>query len=135
MSEQKPFDLLQSLRVMTLPACSQGWLKDMSDQFWSNQDHVLDCMEKLHHDWLARRHEGTREARNAAAAILSAENQAAAASECQKWAIGALNRILADASSLQQLQSAAAISMFEPISSPLGMRTPPSRIASLSGAT
>jgi hypothetical protein len=41
---------------------------------------------------------------------------------------------MADASALQQLMSAATISMFEPISSPLAQAKPAGRVASVGNA-
>jgi hypothetical protein len=134
MSEYKAFDPLQTFSVVLQSGRSQEWLKAAAEQFWLNQDHLLDCAEKLHNGWLARRHEGTLAAREAAAAMLAAGSPAAAASEYQKWAAGAQSRLMADASAFQQLMSAATISMFEPISSPFSQAKPASRIASLGNA-
>jgi hypothetical protein len=134
MSEHKSSDPFEAFRSMVQPGTGQEWLKTAASQFWLNQDHLLDCIENLQKGWLARRHEGARAASDATAAMLSAENAAAAAAEYQKWATGARERIMADASELQQLASAAASSMFEPISSPLARATDASKAAAVSNA-
>jgi hypothetical protein len=134
MSEYKAFDPLQTFNAVMQTGRSQEWLKATAEQFWLNQDHLLDCADKLHKGWLARRHEGTLAARDAAAAMLTAGSPAAAASEYQKWAASAQSRLIADASELQQLMSAATFSMFEPISSPLGQAKPESKVATVDSA-
>jgi hypothetical protein len=134
MSEYKAFDLSEAVSAIMQTGRSQEWLKAAANQFWLNQDHLLDCAEKLNKGWLARRHEGTLAARDAAVAMLTAGSPAAAASEYQKWATGAQSRLMADASALQQLMSAATISMFEPISSPLAQAKPAGRVASVGNA-
>jgi hypothetical protein len=119
MAENKSFDFTETVREMLHPARVRESLKAAAEQFWLNQDHLLDCIEDMQRSWLARRHEGTRAAGNAATAILSAETPAAAVNEYQQWARGALYRLIADASATQQLLSTAAISAFKPVSSPL----------------
>lgn len=134
MSEYKSSDPLEVFRTLMQPTRGQEWLKASAQQFWLNQDHLLDCVESFQRGWLARRHEGTRAARDAATAMLSAENPAAAAAEYQKWANGARDRLAADTSAFQQVVSATAISMFEPISSPLAAAKPAGKAASVSSA-
>lgn len=126
MTEHKSLDLFESYRAMMQPARSLEWLKEGADQFWRNQDHLLECMEGLSKGWLERRHEGAQEARQAAVAMLSAENPAAAANQYQQWANGAISRTMADASAFQEFMSAAAISTYERLSSPLAKGIPPS---------
>lgn len=134
MSEYKAFDPLQTFNAIMQTGRGQEWLKASAEQFWLNQDHLLDCAEKLHKGWLARRHEGTFAAREAAAAMLAAGSPAAAASEYQKWATGAQSRLMADAFAVQQLMSAATISMFEPTSSPLAQAKLAGKVAAVDSA-
>jgi hypothetical protein len=101
------------------PGRGREWLRTGAEQFWCNQDHLLDHLEVLYKGWLERRHEGTRSARQAVAGLSSAENPFDAVREYQQWTSGAFNRAVADAAALQQYMSAIAISMFEPVSSPL----------------
>ena len=89
MSEYKAFDPMETFNAITQTGRSQEWLKAAAEQFWLNQDHLLDCAQ---------------------------------------------SRLMADASELQQLVSAATISMFEPISSPRVQTKPAAKMASIGNA-
>jgi hypothetical protein len=119
MIEVKSNEPFETFRKLLQPGGGQDWLRTSAEQFWQNQDHLLDCMETLQKGWLERRHEGTRAARQAVAGLCSAENPLGALREYQQWASGAFDRVMADSAALQQCMSAAAISMVEPLSSPL----------------
>jgi hypothetical protein len=125
MTEVKSNDPFEAFRKLLEPGGGQQWLRTGAEQFWLNQDHLLDCMEPLQRGWLERRHEGTRAARQAVAGMCSAENPLSALREYQQWASGAFDRVMVDTAALQQCMSAAAISMFEPLSSPLAKASMP----------
>lgn len=119
MTEVKLSDPFETFRQLLQPGGGRQWLRTGAEQYWLNQDHVLECMETLQKSWLARRHEGTRAARQAVARLWAAETPLGALQEYQQWASGAFDRVVADTAAIQQCMSAAAIAMFEPLSSPL----------------
>lgn len=96
-------------------------LKAAAGKFWLNQDHVLDCMESLSRGWFDRRHAGTRAAQEAAARMCAAQSPLDALHEYSQWANGALGRLVADASAVQQYVTVVGAAMLEPVSSPIGV--------------
>lgn len=91
-------------------------IRKYADQFWQNQDRVLDSMSGMANGWFERRHAGTRAAQDAAVKICTAENPLDAMREYQEWANGAFSRLMADAMAWQQQAAIFGAAVVQPVS-------------------
>lgn len=125
MNSVKFSDLFDSFRQVLEPGRGPEWLRANGEQFWRNQDRLLDGMESLSKGWFERRHIGTRAAQDAVVRMCSAENPHDALLEYQRWASGAFDRLMADAVAVQRHASVAGAAMLERVSLPLEASRPP----------
>ena len=65
--------------------------------FWTVEDNVLDSMQDVVAGWFERRHTGTQAALEAAQRMCRAATPAELLREYQAWAMGAFERVMADA--------------------------------------
>jgi len=116
------------------PGRGPEWFKAAGEQYWQNQDRLLNCLEGLTTAWFARRHEGTRAAQTAVVRMCSAESPLDLMTAWQNWANGASGRLVDDAIGLQQYGSVAAAALFERVSSPMKVRAPMAVVARVNDA-
>ena len=69
--------------------------------FWQQQAELLQAMENFANSWFERRHVGVKAALQAADRMCQATTPQACMSEYQQWAIGAAERVMADAVACQ----------------------------------
>ena len=65
-------------------------------EFWTIQDNILDSMQDVTASWFERRHTGTQAAIEAAERMCRATTPAELFLQYQSWAMGALERVMAD---------------------------------------
>src|SRR5215510_3414117 len=70
-------------------------------EFWTIQDSILDSMHGLAAAWFERRHAGTHAALDAAQRMCHATSPAELLLQYQSWAMGAFERVMADAVACQ----------------------------------
>ena len=70
--------------------------------FWNSQDQVLGSIEEFTNGWIERRHVGTQAALTAAQRMCDAKTGFDLMKEYQTWAVGSLERIMADSLALQK---------------------------------
>jgi len=66
-------------------------------EFWTIQDNILDSMQDIAAGWFERRHTGTQAALEAAERMCRATTPAELVLQYQSWAMGAFERVMADA--------------------------------------
>jgi hypothetical protein len=72
-----------------------------ASEFWASQDKILDNMQEVAAGWFERRHTGTQAALEAARRMCQAPTPAQLFLEYQAWAMGAFERMMADAVACQ----------------------------------
>jgi hypothetical protein len=70
-------------------------------EFWTIQDSILDSMHDVAAAWFERRHAGTHAALDAAQRMCHATSPAELLLQYQSWAMGAFERVMADAAACQ----------------------------------
>src|SRR5215475_13023398 len=70
-------------------------------EFWTIQDKILESMQDVAAGWLDRRHAGTQAALEATERMCRATTPAELFLQYQSWALGALERVTADAMAAQ----------------------------------
>jgi hypothetical protein len=80
-------------------------------EFWTSQDEILENMQHVANAWFDRRHAGTQAALDAAQRMTQAATPAQLLLEYQTWAMGAFERLIADAVACQGCSVAIARSL------------------------
>jgi hypothetical protein len=91
-------------------------MRQAAARFWSGQEHVLDAIDDYTNTWLERRRSGVHEALVAAQQIADAATPAEALHEYQRWAIGAMERLVHDGLACQKHWLSVGALMAPPLS-------------------
>jgi hypothetical protein len=103
MMKQSVTDTLNTLQTMLQPTTEiRETMRKNVDGFWSNQDKILGSMEEFTNGWIGRRHAGTQAALTAAQRMCDTKTCVDMMQEYQTWAVGSLERIMADSLALQK---------------------------------
>jgi hypothetical protein len=103
MMKQNVTDTLNTLQAMLQPTAEiRQTMRTNLEDFWNNQDQVLGSMEEFTNGWIERRHVGTQAALTAAQRMCDTKTGFDLMKEYQTWAVGSLERIMADSSALQE---------------------------------
>ena len=87
--------------VMKANSNFAGMFQRGSQTFWQHQNELLNIMESFANSWFERRRVGVQAALEAADRMCQAATPQACLGECQKWATGAFERVMADSVACQ----------------------------------
>lgn len=119
MMKQNVADTLNTLQTMLQPTAEiREALRNNSSGFWNNQDKILGSMQEFANGWIERRHAGTQAAITAAQRICDTKTSVDLVQEYQKWAVGSLERMMADSLSLQKHLMTVAGLFVKPLTPP-----------------
>ncbi len=103
MTKQGVTETLNNLQSMLQPASQiRETMRKNVDGLWSNQEKILGSMEELTNGWFGRRHAGTQAALTAAQRMCDTKTGFDLMKEYQTWAVGSLERIMADSLAFQK---------------------------------
>ena len=103
MMQQNVTDTLNTLQAMLQPTAEiRQTMRTNLEGFWNNQDQVLGSMEEFINGWIERRHVGTHAALTTAQRMCDTKTGFDLMKEYQTWAVGSVERIMADSSALQK---------------------------------
>ena len=83
-------------------AYSRETAQKLAQAFWQRQIATLDNMQSLVDGWIERRHAGSRAAMDASMRMCAAATPVDWFREYQKWAMGAMERLMGDGLACQQ---------------------------------
>ena len=103
MMKQSVTETLNTLQSMLQPTSEiRETMWKNADGFWSNQDKILGSMEEFANSCVGRRRVGTKAALTAARRMCDAKTPVEMMQEYQAWAMGSLERVVADNLALQK---------------------------------
>src|ERR1700688_2744888 len=103
MTKQGVTDTLNNLQSMLQPTSQiRKAMRKNVDGLWSNQAKILGSIEEFANGWFGRRHAGTQAALTAAQRMCDTKAPVDMMQEYQTWAMGSLERIMADSLALQK---------------------------------
>ena len=119
MMKQNVTDTLNTLQTMLQPTAEiRETMRKNLGGFWNNQDKILGSMEEFANGWIERRHDGTEAATTAAQRMCDTKTYVDMMQEYQKWAMGSLERIMADSLALQKHLMTVAGRFAKPLTPP-----------------
>lgn len=119
MMKQNVTDTLNTLQTMLQPTAEiRETMRKNLGGFWNNQDKILGSMEEFANGWIERRHDGTEASTTAAQRMCDTKTYVDMMQEYQKWAMGSLERIMADSLALQKHLMTVAGLFAKPLTPP-----------------
>ncbi|HLL26781.1 MAG TPA: hypothetical protein VKT73_03905 [Xanthobacteraceae bacterium] len=115
-----PFNMTQS--VFESSSAFRNAMGQAAVNFWNGQDQIINAMEDYVNACFERRQAGVQDALHASQQMIEAESPVEALRECQKWAMGSIERMVDDGISCQKHLLSMSTLLAPPLS-PSGERT------------